>query len=132
MTQSTAKTLTILFGAIPGTIAAGLAMISSAIAAAETESPQTKVFLSVLAILGAAALWRAALGPVPVRWPTALGLLCGPFAVIGYSNLDIYIMAIFLLLPALVVMPFLAISASIVAVCHILFALRGLLSNSDR
>ena len=88
--------------------------------------------LSPLAALGAFALWRAALGPLPIRLPTALGLLGGLLAIIGFQHFPVLILGFIALAPVIMLLPWIAISPLIVAVCHLLAALVSKIVALDR
>ena len=88
--------------------------------------------LSPLAVLGAIALWRAALGPLPIRWQTTLGLLGGLLAIAGFHDFPVLIMGVIAIGPILMLLPWIAISPAIVAVCHLLAALISKLTALGR
>ena len=121
--HSAARLLTIFLGAIPASISACLAFLLSFMAGDSQHHLYGLLVLSPLAVLGAIALWRAALGPLPIRWPTTLGLLGGMIAIAGFHNFPVLIMGVIAIGPIMMLLPWIAISPVIVAACHLLAAL---------
>ena len=132
MDHSTARLLTIFLGAIPASISACLALLLSFMAGDSQHNLYGLLVLSPLAVLGAIALWRAALGPLPIRWQTTLGLLGGLLAIAGFHDFPVLIMGAIAIGPILMLLPWIAISPVIVAVCHLLAALISKLTALGR
>jgi len=119
----TVRLLTIFLGAIPASLSACLAILISFMAGDSQHNLYGLLVLSPLAALGAFALWRAALGPLPIRLPTALGLLGGLLAIIGFQHFPVLILGFIAFAPLMMLLPWIAIGPLIIAVCHLLAAL---------
>ena len=130
--HSTARLLTIFLGAIPASISACLALLLSFMAGDSRHHLYGLLVLSPLAVLGAIALWRAALGPLPIRWQTTLGLLGGLLAIAGFYDFPVLMMGVIAIGPILMLLPWIAISPVIVAVCHLLATLISKLAALSR
>ena len=121
-----AKVLTIGLGGLPAIVLVCLGMYFSFYSPGGTLSRLYGLLvLSPLAIWGTVALWRSAIGPMPVERKTAIGLLAGLGAMIGFRFYPIYIMFL-MALPQFVLKfmdSWLVYSPPVVALTHLLAAI---------
>ena len=132
MNHPTARLLTVFLGAIPASLSACLALLLSFMAGDSQHNLYGLLVLSPLAVLGAFALWKAALGPLPIRWPTTLGLLGGLLAMAGFHDFPVLMTGLVAIGPMLILLPWIVISPLIVAACHLLAALISKLAALGR
>ena len=124
------RLLTIFLGAIPASLLVCFAILISFMAGDSKHHLYGLLVLSPLAALGALALWRAALGPLPVRLPTALGFLGGLLAMNGFQDFPVFTLGLIAFAPLMMLLPWIAICPLIVAICHLLGALAAKLLAS--